>query len=104
MSTEVMELATGRVTPGPDLSEGEYKLDSAITALDDGRVVIAGGQRVNVFDPAERDDDSAADSGPAATLVRHRHGGRAGSGAGGRRLRRRESSRPSRPPWSTVPT
>jgi hypothetical protein len=53
MSTEVMELATGRVTPGPDLSEGEYKLDSAITALDDGRVVIAGGQRVNVFDPAE---------------------------------------------------
>jgi hypothetical protein len=51
MSTELLELLTGRVTSGPNLSEGEYKLDGAITTLDDGRVVIAGGQQVNVFDP-----------------------------------------------------
>lgn len=53
-STELLELTTGRVTSGPDLSEGEYKLDGAITTLDDGRVVIAGGQRVNIFDPSQR--------------------------------------------------
>jgi hypothetical protein len=50
-STELVDIATGRSRPGPDLSEGQYKLDGAVTKLADGRVVIAGGQRVEVYDP-----------------------------------------------------
>ena len=52
-TTEVVNLGTERVTQGPDLSEGEYKLDQAVATLNDGRVVIAGGRRVNVYDPAD---------------------------------------------------
>jgi hypothetical protein len=50
-STEVIDMGTGRVRPGPELSEPQYKLDGAVVALADGRVVIAGGQRINVYDP-----------------------------------------------------
>lgn len=57
LRTPRVKHAAGRVTPGPALSEGQYKLDGAVTALADGRVVIAGGQRINVYDPA---DDSIA--------------------------------------------
>lgn len=52
-TTELIHLTTGEVTGGPTLSEGEYKLDGAVVALSDGRVVIAGGQRINVYDPAD---------------------------------------------------
>ncbi len=52
-STELIHLMTGEVSGGPSLSEGEYKLDGAVVALGDGRVVIAGGQRINVYDPAD---------------------------------------------------
>jgi hypothetical protein len=50
-STELIDLQTGDVSAGPVMSEGEYKLDGAVVTLPDGRVVIAGGTRVNVFDP-----------------------------------------------------
>ena len=39
------------VRAGPALSEGQYKLDSALTEVPGGDVVIAGGQVVNVYDP-----------------------------------------------------
>ncbi len=49
-TTEVVNL-NGHVTPGPSLSEGEYKLDGAVASLPDGQLVIAGGQHVNVYNP-----------------------------------------------------
>ena len=48
-STEIVDGSA--VAPGPDLGEGEYKLDGAVVRLGDGRVVIAGGRRIDVFDP-----------------------------------------------------
>ncbi len=50
-STELLDLSTATSSQGPDLSEGEYKLDGALATLPDGRVVIAGGTRVDVYDP-----------------------------------------------------
>ena len=54
-STEVLDLARMSATPGPELSEGQYKLEGAVTRLPDGRVVITGGRRVDVYDPATRE-------------------------------------------------
>lgn len=42
----------GQFRPGPRVSEGEYKLDGAVATLPGGRVVIAGGTRVNVYNTA----------------------------------------------------
>ena len=53
-STELVDLDSGRVSAGPRLSEGEYKPEDAVAALPDGRVVIAGGHRVDVYDPTSR--------------------------------------------------
>jgi hypothetical protein len=53
-STELVDLDSGRASAGPRLSEGEYKLDGAVAALPDGRVVIAGGHRIDVYDPTNR--------------------------------------------------
>lgn len=50
-STEVMDRSFRLIHDGPELSEPQYKLDGAVMSLADGRVVIAGGQQVNVFDP-----------------------------------------------------
>jgi Galactose oxidase, central domain/Kelch motif len=50
-STEFIDLKTGEVSAGPSLSQGEYKLDGAVAQLPDGRVVIAGGNRIDLFDP-----------------------------------------------------
>ena len=63
-STEVLDVDEDSSTPGPELSEGQYKLDGAVTALPDGRVVIAGGQRLDVFDPTTR-EISTLDAAPA---------------------------------------
>ena len=49
-STEIVGL-DGRVVAGPDLAEGEYKLDGAVVALPDGRVVVPVGSGLEVFDP-----------------------------------------------------
>jgi hypothetical protein len=51
-TTEIVDVRARRSTPGPALSEGQYKLDGAVATLSDGRVVIAGGSRVNVYDAA----------------------------------------------------
>lgn len=50
-STELLSLGSNRTRPGPALSEGQYKLEGAVTSLVDGRVVIAGGRQVDVYDP-----------------------------------------------------
>jgi Galactose oxidase, central domain len=50
-STELINLQTNHVSAGPSLSQGEYKLDGAVVELPDGRVVIAGGTRLDLFDP-----------------------------------------------------
>lgn len=50
-STELIDFAASTVIAGPLLSEGEYKLTGATALLADGRVVIAGGTQIDVFDP-----------------------------------------------------
>jgi hypothetical protein len=50
-STELVDLASGRVSAGPELATGEYKLDGAVVRLRDGRVAIAGGPAVELYDP-----------------------------------------------------
>ncbi len=51
-STELLDIARGETKPGPDLTEGQYKLDGAVVSLPDGRVVVAAGTRLDVFDPS----------------------------------------------------
>lgn len=65
-STEILDLNHPVTTPGPSLHEGEYKLDGAVDVLPDGRVVIAGGSGIEVFEP--RDATMTRLSNPA--LVR----------------------------------
>ena len=50
-TTELVDVARGTTTPGPALSEGEYKLDGAVAVLADGRVVVGGGRALDVYDP-----------------------------------------------------
>jgi hypothetical protein len=50
-STEHVDLAAGVSSPGPELPEPQYKLDGAVAELPDGRVVIAGGRQLDVYDP-----------------------------------------------------
>ena len=63
-STEILDIEMGSSQRGPKLSEGQYKLDGAVTSLPDGRVVIAGGQRLDVFDP-ESGEITTLDTPPA---------------------------------------
>ena len=51
-SSEVIDLPAGSVTAAAELSEGEYKLDGAVTRLSDGRVVVGGGSALDVYDPS----------------------------------------------------
>lgn len=49
-SSELVDVSAGTVTAGPELSEGEYKLDGAVATLPDGRVVVGGGSALEVYD------------------------------------------------------
>lgn len=51
-SAEILDLVAGTSTRGPELAEAQYKLDGAVAELPDRRIVIAGGQRLEVYDPA----------------------------------------------------
>ncbi len=50
-TTEILDVRRGTSRYGPELSEGEYKLDGAVTRLSDGRIAVAGGDKVNIYDP-----------------------------------------------------
>ena len=50
-STELVDLSSAKVEFGPDLSEGEYKLDGTVAVLPDGRIAVAGGTHVDLYDP-----------------------------------------------------
>ncbi|MGI8645135.1 MAG: Kelch repeat-containing protein [Nocardioides sp.] len=50
-STEVLTLDAASAAPGPPLTQGAYKLDGAVAVLADGRVVIASGDGLDVYDP-----------------------------------------------------
>lgn len=50
-TTEIVDLTEPRALAGPSMSAGEFKLDGAMTSLADGRVVIASGSALEVFDP-----------------------------------------------------
>lgn len=64
--TELLLPGTDRFVRGPDLPAGRYKITDAITALPDGRVLLAGGRRPVVLDPATRELSPVG--GPAADL------------------------------------
>jgi hypothetical protein len=51
-TTELVDLDRGTVAPGPSLRRGEYKLDGAVVALPDGRVVVPSGDGLEVLDAA----------------------------------------------------
>ena len=51
-SSELLNLRTGEVAAGPSLAVGEYKLDGAVAALPDGRIVVPAGGTLEVFDPS----------------------------------------------------
>jgi hypothetical protein len=51
-SSELVDVRAGTVTAGPDLAEGEYKLDGAVATLGDGRIVVGGGTALDVYDAA----------------------------------------------------
>lgn len=69
-STELLDPATGSATAGPDLAEAQYKLDGAVAELPDHRIVIAGGTRVEVYDPATGAITVADEpAGPARSFV-----------------------------------
>ena len=70
--TELLLPRTGRFVAGPDLPSGRYKIADAIATLADGRVVVAGGRRLVVFDPATGIlapvDDTLADLGASRSF------------------------------------
>jgi hypothetical protein len=52
-STEIFDPRTGRFSPGPYMRFPRYKLLSGVVALNDGRILLAGGaERPEVYDPA----------------------------------------------------
>lgn len=51
-STELLDLARATTAVGPRLTVAAYKLDGAVAMLPDGRVVVATGNGLDVFDPS----------------------------------------------------
>jgi hypothetical protein len=48
-STEILDLAANRFTPGPVMSASRYKFPDAVARTVTGRLVVAGGTRVDVL-------------------------------------------------------
>jgi hypothetical protein len=52
-STEIFDPPTGKFSPGPTMKFPRYKLLSGVVALNDGRILLAGGaEQPEVYDPA----------------------------------------------------
>jgi hypothetical protein len=52
-TTEIFDPQTGRFSPGPQMKFSRFKLLSGVVALNDGRVLLAGGaERPEIYDPA----------------------------------------------------
>jgi hypothetical protein len=52
-TTEIFDPQTARFSPGPRMKFSRYKLPSGVVALNDGRVLLAGGaERPEIYDPA----------------------------------------------------
>jgi hypothetical protein len=51
-TSELVDVRAGKVAAGPDLTEGEYKLEGAVATLADGRIVVGGGSGLDVYDAA----------------------------------------------------
>jgi Kelch motif/Galactose oxidase, central domain len=52
-STEIFDPQTGRFSSGPQMKFPRYKLLSGVVALNDGRVLLAGGaDKAEIYDPA----------------------------------------------------
>ncbi|HKD80049.1 MAG TPA: kelch repeat-containing protein [Candidatus Angelobacter sp.] len=52
-STEIFDPQTGQFSPGPRMRYPRFKLLSGVVALNDGRILLAGGaERAEVYDPA----------------------------------------------------
>jgi len=53
-STEVLDLAANRFVPGPVMNAARYKFSNAVVRTTSGRLVVAGGTRVDVLAPDGR--------------------------------------------------
>jgi hypothetical protein len=50
--TLIYDPTTGKFTDGPDLTGARYKIGHAVASLSDGRIMVAGGDRVEVYNPS----------------------------------------------------
>src|SRR5215475_15889040 len=63
-STEIFDPQTGRFSPGPRMKFPRFKLLSSVVALNDGRILLAGGaERPEIYDP-KREVFTALDGEP----------------------------------------
>jgi hypothetical protein len=54
-STEIFDPQTGKFSPGPNMRFPRFKLLSGVVALNDGRILLAGGaERAEVYDPVRQ--------------------------------------------------
>lgn len=54
-STEIFDPQTGRFSAGPQMKFSRFKLLTGVVALNDGRVLLAGGaERPEIFDPERK--------------------------------------------------
>jgi hypothetical protein len=51
-SAEIYDPATGTFTATSNMSTARFKLSEAITLLNNGIVLVAGGEHIEIYDPA----------------------------------------------------
>jgi hypothetical protein len=75
-SAELYDPSTGRFSPAGSVGTPRYKIDGAVVTLADGKVLVGGSQRVELYDPASNtfgqvEGDMGSDRFfQAATLLR----------------------------------